>query len=86
MLVARIRFYYPDLWRDPTYRTQDGIIPFPLFWLYAGTLGRMLAFERVQTARAVAHAIALSFGEKDGSLPDSVRGDMVDAYLLAPEA
>lgn len=60
-------------------------MPHALFWAYAAALGHTLAFDRIQHARAVGHAVALAFGSKDNGLPDSVRADMVDAYLLAKE-
>lgn len=85
MFLARVHARFPWAWRDESYKTRDHVIPFPVFWLYAGMLGSALAFDRVQHAKAVAQAIALSFGNKDGGLPESVRGDLVDAYLLPPE-
>jgi hypothetical protein len=85
VLVARVRFYYPDVWRDAAYRTQSHVMPFPLFWLYATSLGATLAFDRLQHARAVASAVALSFGKKEDGMPESVRMDSVDAYLLRDE-
>lgn len=84
MLIARVRHHWPDVWRDPSYRTRDGIIPFPLFWLYAGALGASLAFERVQLARGVGHAIGMAFAKKDDGLSDSLRADLVAAYLARP--
>lgn len=81
MLIARVQHYWPHVWRDPSYRTWTGIIPFPLFWLYAANLGALVAFQRVQHTRAVGNAIALSFGKKEDGLPEPVRADLADAYL-----
>jgi hypothetical protein len=85
VLMARVRFYWPDVWRDPSYRTADGVIPFPLFWLYAANLSGALAFARVQETRAVACAIGLAFTKKGEGLPESLRADLVDAFLAPKE-
>lgn len=85
VLVARVRFYYPDLWRDARYPTRDRIIPFPLFWLYAASLGATLAHQRVQHTRATAGAIAMALAKKGAELPESLTADMRDAFLLPRE-
>lgn len=80
----RLRFYHPDVWRDPSYRTRDGTIPFALFLWVERSLASTLAYDRLQQAHGVASAIALSFGKADGGLPASVTSDLRDAHLLPP--
>lgn len=83
ILFARFRRCYPEaVWRSREYPTRGHVIPFGLFWIYYGAMRSLHALERVQVARGTAHAIALSFAKKEGGLPDALRDDLKDAYLL----
>lgn len=82
ILVTRFRRHYPaDVWRSPTYRTRGHIIPFGLFWIYYRAMESAHAFERIHQVKAISAALSLSLAGKDGSLPESLRADLRDAFL-----
>lgn len=66
-----VRFYGADLYYAPArWPTRDGVIPWSLLFAYHTAMWRVMALERLQDARAIAHGIALAF---DGQKPEVQR-------------
>jgi len=84
-VIARfLRHYGRDLYQNAQYSTRDGVIPFGLFWILYAAMTHNLALERVNESRAVVHAIAATFGGKDGAAAELTRAELAEAFQGAP--
>lgn len=56
--------YGAGIMYNQAYPTTDGSIPWNLFWLWHGQLGRLSARDRVQHTTSASLAIGLGFGSE----------------------
>lgn len=74
-----IRFYGYDTYQNPSWGTDDNIIPWRMFWFLYRAVPNVLALERINQTRAVAHGVALVFGDKKSrSRIDAASRAMID--------
>lgn len=62
-----IRCYGGDAYRNATYQTRDGTVPWQTFWEMFADLPRVYAMERLSDMQAVVLGIAAAFAGKETS-------------------
>ena len=81
-LVARFNRFYPGLYWAPQWRTPDGVIPYPLFFVLLRAIANVAAAEQLQDYFAGLLAAGQVWGGKDASssLQSAVRSLTALAY------
>ena len=78
--IERFKFYFPGEYQNPRYDTTNHIIPFRHFWFKMRALPHVLAHQRVNLVRAIAHGTGYTAGADKDRLKIQMDADIAEMY------